>query len=380
MFYIRRVNAFSKILFTLLIIAFSCRREHKAFLTEQGDISANRFAKGFEIIKTNDLVRLHIKKPFQNAENEKQEYMICQKPSGAQGMNIFHTPVKRVVCMSTTYLPFIKALGQENSVVGISGSRLVYDSLWKKKIENGEIAEVGYEQSLNYELLIALRPDVVFVYGVGYETSLPMQKLVSLGIKPVFISEYMENQPLAKTEWIKVFGLFYNSSDKATAIFDSVSTLYIQLAGIIETLSYRPEVFCGLPYKDTWYVSGGNTYISRFIADAGGDYIFSYVNNDVAAMNTEQVFSVAAKTAIWINCGTVNTLKELEMCDKRMKLFSAYKNRQVFNNNKRSNETGGNDYWESGILNPDRILGDLINIFHPGILQDTSLYYYKRIY
>ena len=39
-----------------------------------------------------------------------------------------------------------------------------------------------------------------------------------------------------------------------------------------------------------------------------------------------------------------------------------------------------NDYWESGIINPHLILADLIAIFHPDVLSDHQLFYYKQIF
>ena len=38
-----------------------------------------------------------------------------------------------------------------------------------------------------------------------------------------------------------------------------------------------------------------------------------------------------------------------------------------------------NDYWESGMTRPDRILKDVIKIFHPDLLPDHQLYYYKKL-
>lgn len=51
----------------------------------------------------------------------------------------------------------------------------------------------------------------------------------------------------------------------------------------------------------------------------------------------------------------------------------------MFNNNKRLNENGGNDYWESGVTNPHLVLADLIRIFHPDLLPDHELYFYQKL-
>ena len=53
---------------------------------------------------------------------------------------------------------------------------------------------------------------------------------------------------------------------------------------------------------------------------------------------------------------------------------------EVWNDNKRLNPRGGNDFWESGVVRPDRILRDLVKILHPEIIPETdTLFYYRPI-
>ena len=47
--------------------------------------------------------------------------------------------------------------------------------------------------------------------------------------------------------------------------------------------------------------------------------------------------------------------------------------------NARQNSNGGSDYYEGGYANPDVILADLVKIFHPDLLPDHDLYFYKQI-
>jgi iron complex transport system substrate-binding protein len=59
--------------------------------------------------------------------------------------------------------------------------------------------------------------------------------------------------------------------------------------------------------------------------------------------------------------------------------FRAYQIGAMYNNNARLNEYGGNDYWEGGLANPDVVLADLIKIFHPELLPDHELVYYRKL-
>ncbi len=64
--------------------------------------------------------------------------------------------------------------------------------------------------------------------------------------------------------------------------------------------------------------------------------------------------------------------------DQKFKGFKAVKEQQLFNNDKRVNAKSGNDYWESGVINPHIILKDLIEIFHPQLIEH-DLYYYRKL-
>lgn len=38
-------------------------------------------------------------------------------------------------------------------------------------------------------------------------------------------------------------------------------------------------------------------------------------------------------------------------------------------------QPGGNDYYESAVVNPDIVLRDLVKIFHPELVQEECVYY-----
>ena len=49
----------------------------------------------------------------------------------------------------------------------------------------------------------------------------------------------------------------------------------------------------------------------------------------------------------------------------------------VYNCDRRINPSGGNDFWESGVVRPDLVLRDLVKIFHPELVDDEFVYYRK---
>jgi iron complex transport system substrate-binding protein len=51
----------------------------------------------------------------------------------------------------------------------------------------------------------------------------------------------------------------------------------------------------------------------------------------------------------------------------------------VYNNNNLLVESGGNAFYESGVIEPDVILKDLICILHPHLLPSYRLKYYRKL-
>ena len=81
---------------------------------------------------------------------------------------------------------------------------------------------------------------------------------------------------------------------------------------------------------------------------------------------------------VWVGLD-LDTYSELAAADSRLTEFKAYKNRNAFNNNKRKNTTGGNDFWENGFVHPEWILIDLIIAFHPERMTGEETYFIKKL-
>jgi iron complex transport system substrate-binding protein len=276
----------------------------------------------------------------------------------------------------------ISALGEESTISGVSGSGFIFANSLIEKVEKGLIEDVGYETNLNKELILKISPDLIMMYGIGSESAGYVGKIKELGVKVVFNADYLETDPLSKAEWIKLFGALYCKEDIADSIFKSEVETYNKLKSYIsQNISYRPEVLLGLPFKDTWYVSPGNSFISKLIRDAGGNYLWQNTESSISMpFGIENVYLDALTADYWLNIGSVNTKDEISMVDQRLKDLPCFKNGNLYNNNKRITVNGGNDYWESGSIYPHVILKDIASILHPDLFIDNELFFYREIY
>jgi iron complex transport system substrate-binding protein len=369
-------------IYWLILISFilfvACSRKSSPGKEEK---FSNHYARGFEIETNSHFTKLTVKSPWEKAGNISYHYYLVSEGTRIDSLKEAITiPVKRVICLSTTHLGFVSALGEIDKICGISGTKYVSDPELRGRIEKGEVPDVGYDQSLNYEMIVNLKPDVVFAYGVGSEVVGFVNRLKDLGIPVVLNAEYLEQSPLGKTEWIKFLAPFFGKDKMGDSIFNAVEANYLKSVQRVEKCSHHPVVMTGMPYKDQWWVPGGKAYLARMIKDAGADYLWKENSSDESfVVSPEQMVVEAEKADFWLNTGFVATLDGISGFDPRYTSFKPFKEKKVYNNDLRMIRDGGNDFWESGVVRPDLILEDLISIFHPEITGPHQLYYYRKL-
>lgn len=350
------------VLFALVaIFTISCNSQ----TSDTNKLNSCEYASYFNIKHSGDTSIIEVTESWSEENKKTTEYS-------------FNQPLKRVVCMSTSHLAYIIALGERESVVGISGGEYISDSLIRNRVASGEISDIGYEGSLNYEKLISLKPDIVFTYGINGENNLYIDRLRQYGIKVMVLGDYLEEHPLGKLEYLKLFGELFRCRQKADSLYEARRDKYEKIKAKAAEFKVKPLVLLNAPWKEVWYVPGEENYISVLINDAGGVVAGARPNESRSyPSNTEQVFKIAMEADFWLNPNSFSTLKELEDSNPLFKSIPSLKQNRVFNNNKRKTPGGGSDFWETGVVEPDEILEDLINILHGDAKPDSLKYYVK---
>jgi iron complex transport system substrate-binding protein len=137
----------------------------------------------------------------------------------------------------------------------------------------------------------------------------------------------------------------------------------------------------GMSWEGTWYVPGGESFVAEFIEDAGGSYVWADVNDTGSVTyDFESVFNRSQDAEYWLSDDmTLNDMSDLEAQNPLFLNFRAAQSGNVYSSYGKVNQGGGNDYYESGLVHPDIILEDLISIFHPELLPEHELVYYKHL-
>ncbi len=377
------------LLFVGVILLSGCRgrsasseRMHSPEATA-GD-SYTQYALGFRVQDHGSYKLLEVTDPWQQSQHVIFSYVLAPAgtpiPDSLTTIPFIETPVHRVIALSTTHVAMIDQLGSAESIVGLSGSKFIYTRAIRERIETGEVEDVGYGQGLDFETIVRLSPDLVFLYGVEGNVMTTLEKLSELGIPAVFCGEYLEPHPLGKAEWIRFFSLFYEKEEQASSFFKDIDLAYNALTDLTSGLSSRPRVLSGLPWKDTWYMAGGESFAAKLMEDAGGDYLWKdNPSTQAVPLDLESVYLRAVDADIWINPGAAGSLQDIIELDDRFGDLNVHKSGKVYNNDARINAAGGNDYWESATVRPDLVLADLIEVFHPGLLTDHCFVYYRQL-
>ena len=288
------------------------------------------------------------------------------------------TPVQRLVVTSTTHLGLVELLDARDCLIGIGQADYVYDADIRRRVERGQIQEVAVGGNLNVESVLALQPDLVMVSADPSGTA-SYQPLINAGIPVIVNAEWQEASPLGKAEWVKLLAVLLGKESVANERFGTIATAYDSLAQRVPQSAEPPRVITGSPFQGAWYVPGHHSYVGQLLRDARATW---FGEHDSAAVSfnvsLETLYPYGRRADYWINPGTYLRRSELGEQDERLTVFLPYRRGEVYAHNRRVSDSGGNDYYESGAVRPDLVLADLIEIFHPDVL-DHSLYYYRKL-
>ena len=320
---------------------------------------------------------LTVSRPWQGESPEPQHLAIFTSQEAARGYagQAIIGPAKRVVCMSTSYVAMLDALGLSDAIVGVSGKQYVMNEAVRT---NPEVRDVGYDASLDYEAMLLLDADLVLLYGVSAENSAVTSKLRELKIPYIYLGDYTEQSPLGKAEWVVAIAEIMGCRERGEELFASIAERYEALRESVAKSDSAKRVMFNLPYQDVWYMPSDDSYMVQLIEDAGGEYIYKGKNPSGGSkgVSLEEAITLVSQADVWLNVGQCMTLDEVRASAPLFVEMDVLKRGEVYNNNRRRSEGGGSDFWESAIVRPHVVLQDLVYIMQG---KSDSLYYHHKL-
>lgn len=294
------------------------------------------------------------------------------RPGNLKGYTPVPVPLQRVAVTSSTAITFAEKCGHLDAVVSVSDAGFVFNPRVRQKLLVGQITEVAQGTEIYYEKLSASNPEAIFVSMFDGQS---LERIHDLGIVVIPFADYLETTPLGRAEWVRFMGLFFKEEELTNQLFDSIAMRYNHIKQLAEKATDRPQIFDGLPFEGTWYVSGGQSYMAAMYRDASANYLWNNEpGNGSVVMAYEKVFALAAKVPWWrmvVNIPDTFTTQRLLSLDERYALFDAVSKGGVIWSN-----AANIPLFELGVAEPDKVLADLVSILHPGLLPNHRCSYY----
>ena len=347
---------------SILILAMSCTGGYR----QQSDTTC-RYASHFDIVKVDSAEAVVTISPY----------------DGDRDTLKIDGPVDNIICMSTSHIACLSEIGADSVITAVSGLGYVADPDILRRRDIGKegvkpIYDIGNEASLDYEKIVTLGPDLVVAYTVSSAEPPYISKLRSLGVQVLVLHDHMENHPLARAEYIRLFGVLTGREQAADSIFNEIAARYESLASGV-SVAQPWKVLINIPYADAWYIPGQDNYMSRLIQDAGGEVLGSLQGRSSSSViSLEDAWRLSQEADIWLNPGHCDSRSKLASIHQLFPSFGPLQEElPIYNNTLRTTPEGGNDFFESGAVRPDLILEDLIYIMSER--SDKALHYFKLL-
>lgn len=371
-----------------LLLFFSCKQEKKhslSFPSVQKKIAISN-AEGFSIENLEGgITVIRITSPWPGAETGFTYALVPRKKLSSTTLDksaydaIITVPVNKVVATSTTHIPVLEALGEINALVGFTNTQYISSKTARKRIDGGKIQELGNNEAINTELVLALRPDVVFGFGIDGQNK-AYGTLKRSGIPVVYNGDWTEGSPLGKAEWIKFFAPFFGKEKEADSIFTAIRSNYLKVRSLAKKAQNKPTVLSGALYKDVWYLPAGESWAAQFLEDANAEYLWKGTKGTGSlSLSLENVLEKGQKADFWISPSEYTSYNGIKEGNRHYTQFDAYRNKKIYTYANTKGATGGLLYYELGPARPDVVLKDLVHIFHPGLLPDYRPYFFKPL-
>lgn len=172
----------------------------------------------------------------------------------------------------------------------------------KAAMESGDIIYAGKYSAPDYEQIIEGGCGLAIENTMIYHTPEVKEQLEKFGI-PVMVdySSYEQN-PLGRTEWIKLYGLLAGHEEEAQAAFLSEKEAFESVSGAEPT--GKTVAFFYITSAGEANVRRPSDYLPKMIEMAGGEYIFTQSEEDTSTSSTMSMemeeFYTQAKDADYI--------------------------------------------------------------------------------
>ena len=370
-------------LYCLSCLCFiACQNKPTTIAAASNPDNEIKYATGLSIENFPDFTLLEVSNLWPGSK-ETFQYVLHKKgvvlPDSLQKFICIEVPIQNIIVTSTTHIPSLTLLGVSDQLIGFPNLDYISSPEVRAHIARGSVREVGSNLSLNTEVIVDMQPDVVVAFGVNGQRD-THQVIEKAGIPMVYHGDWMEQNPLGRAEWIKLFGALFDQQAKAAHIFSQIETDYLHAKALAKATTSKPTVMSGTIYEDQWYLPQGNSWAAQFLEDANANYLWaSSSGNGSLSLSYETVLETAQNADFWLGPAQFTTYEALLNSNANYQYFKPFVTQKIYTFSSKKGATGGIIYYEEASARPDLVLKDLIKILHPTLLQSHSLYFFESL-
>lgn len=364
---------FYSICFFVVAGFVSCKKEKEEATVSSETVNSIEYAQGLSIRDYGQYTVVDVKQAWVGADKT-FKYVLYKEsanaiPDSLKALPSVKVPIASIAVTSTTHLPALVILEEEHTLKGFPGLNYVSSPSIRKAIDEGQVKELGQNEQLNTELVLDMSPNAIVAFAMDGSNA-ALNTIAKSGIPVIYNGDWVEQSPLGKAEWIKLFGALYGKEKEAKIFFDKIVKDYNEALALVKDVKNYPTVMSGAMYQDVWYTPQGQSWMAVYFRDAKADYLWKDTEGTGSlSLSYEAVLDKAVDASFWINPAQYESLGELEKANPHYAKFSAFKHKNVYSFAPRKGATGGSIFYELGPTRPDLILKDLIYILHPEVLM-----------
>ncbi len=282
---------------------------------------------GYDLITISDRSRFLVIPPNAEVpENIDEDIIILQQP------------LNNIYLVATSAMGVFDALGSLENI-SLSGTKAKdwYIDNARTAMEAGDILYAGKYSAPDYELIIDSGCKLAIQSTMINHVPEVKEKLEYIGIPVLIDQSSYEAHPLARTEWIKLYGVLMGKEDIAEKIFAEQRDYMNEV--ISKENTGKTVAFFYISSSGHAVARKSGDYVTKMIMLAGGNYIFkdlgdSKTANSAVILEMEEFYATAREADIIIYNSTIGgevySIEELILKNKLLEDFKAVKNGDVW--------------------------------------------------
>ena len=318
----------------LLALGVGCKSRHSASAGDALSALRMEYAGRIRIDSSEHYILVRVQNPWDTARILHTYVLVGREtelPEGLPEGTLVRTPVEKALVYSSVHCGLLSELGAIDRIGGICDLQYIEIPEIQNRCASGRMVDAGNTMNPDIEKIIDFHPDAILLSP--FENSGGYGRIEKLGIPIIECADYMETSPLVISE---------------------------------------------LKSGSAWYVPGGKSTTGRLYQDAGATYMWAEDEHSGSIpLSFETVFDRGQDADFWLfkyNRQQDKTLTELKSDYASYAGFRAFQTGQVYGCN-----SGQVPFYTETPFHPERLLEDLIRIFHPGVLPAGECRYFKRL-